>query len=402
MSRLIRLLIPVIVIVLSYAGYRWLSYKEPIPKRERPPRASVLAEGRVLTRENFTITIESQGIARAHNETALTPRVNGRILSVSPLFENGAFFKEGDVLIELDPTDFEAAVASAEARLASAQASLAQEEARAEQALLDWEDLGYTEPPSDLVLRKPQLKQAHAEVKAAESQLTDARNELERTKVRAPYDGRVRSRLVGLGQSVSSGTTLGEIFSTDSAEIRLPLSARQFSRLDLPATEADPPLPVTLTDALLDEEPATWEAQIVRSEGVLDEKSRKLFVIARVEDPFGLRKDGPTMKIGQPVRASIAGKDIENVFVVPRSALRSPTEIIVVNPEDSRLTRRVVMPVWNDEERLIIRDGLEEGWTLVTSKLSTAPNGALVEFTNDPAQVASSSENEEKSDEAVQ
>lgn len=402
MSRFLRILFPVFILVLAYGGYRWLAHKEAPVATERPERAIIHAEGEPLMRRDFVMTIETQGIARAHNETVLTPRVSGRIMKISPLFENGAFFKKDDVLIELDPTDFEAALAGAQARLASAEAQLAQEAVQAQQALLDWEDLGYTEAPSELVLRKPQLKQANAQVKAAESELIDAQNSLERAKVRAPYDGRVRVRSVGLGQSVSSGTTLGEIFSTDSAEIRLPLSARQYSRLALPATEADPPLPVTLTDALLDDSEVQWKGEIVRSEGVLDEKSRKLFVIARVEDPFSLNKQGPSLKIGQPIRASIEGNTLKNVFVVPRSSLRSPTEVIMVDPEESRLHRMEITTIWNDEEQLIVNEGLEEGWSLITSRLTTAPNGALVELTRPSAKVASAEKEKPDDDGDVQ
>lgn len=378
MSRLFRILLPVLVLGLAYFAYVKLAKKpppEPVPPRER---AVLTAQGIPLKREPFTVTIETQGVTRAHNQTSLTPRVSGRIQTISPLFEDGAFFKEDDVLIELDPTDFEAAVDGASARVARAEAALVQEDARSKQALMDWQDLGYATEPTDLVLRKPQLKEAVANVKAAESELTDALNELSRTKVRAPYDGRVHTRLVGLGQSVTSGTKLGDVFSVDSAEVRLPLSAREFSRIKLPATDSDPPVSVTLTDALLDENPATWDAKIIRSEGALDERSRKLFVIARMEDPFGLATDRPSLRIGQPVRATIRGEVIPDAFVIPRKALYRPNEVLLVDPADSTLQPQKIEPIWSDDKNLIVLEGLTEGWTLVTERLGTAPRGAKV------------------------
>ena len=339
------------------------------------------AETDILKRTDYRVILQSQGIVQPHNQTSLTPRVSGRVINISPNFESGSFFEKDDVLLELDSSDFIAAQTSAEARLARAEATLAQEEARAKQALLDWQDLGYTTPPTELVLRKPQLKEAKANVKAAIADLSDATRDLERTKVLAPYAGRVKERLVGLGQSISPGTTIGEIFSTDFAEVRLSLSARELIHVKLPNNPDDPPVPVKLADALTEESLQSWNGFIVRTEGTLDEKSRKLFVIARVDDPFGLHKevDAP-LRIGQPVRATLEGTLISQVFVIPRKTLRRPNEILLINPEDTTLLRQKINPIWSDEENLVVTDDLIEGWHIVTNRLATAPNGAKVKI----------------------
>ena len=381
MAKLIRLILPVILIGLGYLGFKKLAIETPLPEPAPRERKIVETEALLLERTDFRVTLTSQGIVQPHNETGLTPRVNGRVVHIAPEFESGSFFEEGAVLLELDPTDFQAAVSSAEASLARAEATLAQESARAEQALLDWKDLGYTEEPTDLVLRKPQLKEANANVKAALAQLSDAQRDLERTKVIAPYAGRVKSRLVGLGQSVSSGTTLGEIFSTDFAEVRLSLSARELDHVKLPNNPGDEPIPVTLTDALSDSTPQVWQGTIVRTEGTLDEKSRKLFVIARVDDPFGLHSEtAAPLRIGQPVHAVLEGEIIPDVFVIPRSSLRRPNEITLIDPEEFTLLRKTIEHVWSDAENLIVTDGITEGWHLVTTRLNSVPNGAKVKI----------------------
>jgi hypothetical protein len=180
---------------------------------------------------------------------------------------------------------------------------------------------------------------------------------------------------------VSSGTTLGEIFSTDFAEIRLSLSARELDHIQLPNNPGDAAVPVTLTDALSDFTPQTWQGMIVRTEGTLDEKSRKLFIIARVDDPFGLKSPQRTpLRIGQPVRADLEGEMINDVFVIPRSSLRSPREITIIDPTDFTILRQRIDPIWTDETNLIVRDDLEEGWHLVTSRLNNMPNGAKVKI----------------------
>ncbi len=396
MAKLIRLLFPAILLGFGYLGYKQLSAKQATPPKVQRERRIIETEALLLERTDFRVTLSSEGVVQSHNETGLTPRVNGRVIKIAPEFESGSFFEKGSVLLELDPSDFEAAVSSAEARLARAEASLAQEAARAEQALLDWKDLGYTEEPTDLVLRKPQLKEANANVKAAIADLSEARRDLERTKVIAPYAGRVKTRLVGLGQSVSSGTTLGEIFSTDFAEIRLSLSARELNHINLPNNPGDEPVPVTFTDALSDFSPQVWQGSIVRTEGALDEKSRKLFVIARVDDPFGLKtKTAAPLRIGQPVRAVLKGGIIPDVFIIPRSSLRRPNEITLIHPEDFTLLRQRIDPIWRDEENLIVHDDITEGWHLVTTRLSAVPDGAKVKIITPeevPPQTAASTE----------
>lgn len=378
MNRFLRLLIPVLVLVAGYGVMRVLDSTSETPAFERPKREPPVAEVVELRRQEYPVTLVTQGVVQPRNSTSLTPRVSGRVLKINDHFEPGAFFSSGEVLLELDPTDFEAAVAGAEAQLARSEAALAQEQARSQQALLDWQALGNTDAPSDLVLRKPQLKEAEANVKAAEAQLLQAQRDLERTRVLAPYDGCVKSRLVGLGQTVNPGTALGEIFSTADAEVRLPLSAEDLSFALLPEENPGVPVEAVLTDALRPEDTPTWTAEVVRSAGVLDEGSRELFLTARVADPYGLASGRPPLRIGQPVLARLNGTVLKEVFVIPRSSLRTPTQVILIHPEDSTIQRTDIAPIWSNESEVVVRDDLPEGWLLVVSRLPVAANGATV------------------------
>ncbi len=397
MAQFFRLILPVIILGVGYLGYQKLAKKEEKSIPTRPPRPPIEAQVITLKRSDYQVTLESQGLVQPHNQTSLTPQVSGRIIHISPKFESGSFFEKNDILLEIDPSDFKAAHITAEARVARSEAALAQEEARSEQALLDWNDLGYTTPPTDLVLRKPQLKEAKANVKASQAELAEAARNLERTKILAPYAGRVSERLVGLGQSITPGTSLGSIFSTDFAEIRLSLSARELAHVKLPNNPDDAPVPVTLHDALTENSPKSWQGAIVRTEGSLDEKSRKLFIIARVDDPFGLKsKSQPPLRIGQPVRAILKGGLIPQVFILPRQALHRPEQILLINPADSTLKRQDISPIWSDRENLIISDHLIEGWHLITNRISTSANGAKIKIiTPEPDQANAASKNNE-------
>ena len=385
MPQLIRIFLPIAVLAVGYFSFHQLADEKEMPPPRLGERRLIEAQANLLQRADYQVVLQSQGLVQPHNQTSLTPRVGGRVREISPNFESGSFFKKGETLLILDPTDFQTAKTAALARLARAEASLAQEDARAKQALLDWNDLGYTEPPTELVLRKPQLKEAKANVKAAQADLDDAIRDLERTEVIAPYAGRVRQRLVGLGQSVSSGTVLGEIFSTDFAEVRLSLSAKELIHVKLPDNPEDPPVDVTLVDALTEGSEQTWEGEIVRTEGILDAKSRKLFVIARVDDPFGLegsqhKSNNEPLRIGQPVRAILEGATIPDVFVIPRKTLYRPNEILTIHPTEFTLKRQKITPIWTDPENLVVSKNLIEGWHLVTNRLSAAPEGAKVEI----------------------
>ncbi len=387
MKILVRTLIPVMILVVGFVAWKWLSVPVEQPKPERQTPQVLKTEKAVLNPTSYQIVIETQGTVRAQQATTITPLVAGTVMKIHPAFEDGAFFQKGDVLLELDPADLRTSVFAAESRLARAEAALIQEQARGKQARLNWQDIGYQEEPSPLVLRVPQLREAEANVSAALADVEQAKRNLDRAKVRAPFDGRVDRRLVGPGQAVGATTELGEIFGTATAEIRLPLAPAQFPFVDLPSTGGDAPVPVVLTDALADPSQPTghqWSAEIVRTEGTLDPSSRELFAIARIDDPFSLQSDLPELRIGQPLRAAITGVMLEDVYVIPRTAMRSLNRIFLIDKDDPKIIRTDIVPVWSNNEVILVRNNLKPGDWLATSRLPYAPNEAPVEIVIPP------------------
>lgn len=382
----LRILIPLLIIVAGWFTMKHLAVPaDPIGEAssyKRPTRPTQKAEVVPLERKNYQVTIRTRGVVQAHTSSALTPRISGRIESLHPNFEPGAFFKKGDVLATLDPTDTEAGIVGAEAAVARAEAALLQEEARSKQAELNWQDLGYTDSPNDLVLRIPQLKEAAANLKTAKAELEGAIRNRFYTKVIAPFDGCVRTRLVGPGQSVSPNTSLGDVFSTDFAEVRLPVSPKDLpftpfqSQSDLKAISAT--LQDGLTERRAGQEPS-WSARLIRTEGVIDETSRELFVIARIPDPYGLQSERPPLRMGQPVTAEIPGDKLKNVFVIPRSSLLGAFETLLVDNETMEIKRYDVEPFWEDAENLIVSDELPKNHSIVMTRLPSAANGSVIE-----------------------
>lgn len=398
MRLLLHIVIPLAIVLLGVFGFfslrglehielfgRKLGEKKNAPSASGPnakKRPVFRTKAMLLEPLDYTVQLQSQGEVRTHNATTLTAQVNGRISSISEKFEDGAFFRKGDILLELDPADYRTELASAEAQLARAEANFAQEQARAKQALLNWKDAGFTEEPSDLVLRKPQLREAEASVVSAKSAVERAMRNLERTKVRAPYDGRVRQRGVGLGQQVGGSTALGEVFSTDFAEVRLPLTTRdlQFYTPPQKPGERGPENNITFTSILTGSD-EQWHGTILRAEGELDKDSRQLFVIARIDDPFALDSEGHPLYIGQPVRATIPARKLKDVFVIPREHMSGLNQVLLVR--EGKFKRVDIKPIWSGAETIITRDGIEPGDLLSTSQLPYAPDGASVEIIND-------------------
>lgn len=386
LARVWRLILPLIFLGTGWFAFDHWMQPEVREKRQRDlpqlPKTRVIE----LNVVDFEPQIETSGVVRAHNQITLTSQVSGRIVATHPQFEDGAYFEEGTVLVELDKADFKTAVASAKSQEAQALAILAQEQTRAKQARLDWEDLGYEEEPSDLVLRVPQLREAEARVEAAAAQLEQAERGLERCQIRAPFDGRMRQRMVGVSQTISSGTSLASIFAVDYAEVRLPIEARHMRFLELPEEVSDSPVKIILRDALDESNKIEREAWIVRTEGALNEQSLDLFAIARIDDPFGRESGKAPLRIGQPVSAKVPGRPFEKVVVIPREAVRQLSRITVVDRDSHMISKRMVTPLWENDTDLIVSDeSLVDGTLLATAFLVYTPDGTPVEILPDPS-----------------
>ncbi len=374
LKKLFRYLLPLALIVISILVVVALVIRSAANRPERVDDAqqAVLVDTVTARAQSLNFVVESQGPVRPRTETTLVAEVSGRIVSVSPHFIAGGFFRAGETLLEIDPSDYAAAVKRAEAALASRRAQLADEQARADQAIKDWRNLGKTGEPPDLVARKPQLADATANVLAAEADLDKARRDLQRTRISVPYDGLVREKIADIGQYAAPGAQLGVTFAVDAAEIRLPVSAADLAYLDLPGTaESDPArLPAVTLRADVGGVTRHWDARIIRTEGVIDEVSRVLYAVAQVVDPYGLLGEStqPELRVGTFVRAAIEGRHADNVVVLPRHVLRTDGTVLVASAENELEVRDVDVARAGADE-VYIRAGVEDGEHVVTTTL---------------------------------
>lgn len=341
MSRIISILITVIVLVgLGVVAFMTVEILKPEAEQADEKFAGLSVFSEPITMADLDFKVTAQGEVRPQREIVVAPQISGRIDFVSPDFIDGGFIRKGQVLVRLETADYRLAVVRAQSGVASAEQRLAREQAEAEIAQQDLINLGITDS-SPLARREPQMAEARASLESAKAQLADAELALGRTAVVAPFDGRVREENVDVGQFASPGQSLGRVFATDVVEVALPLADDELGQLGLPlafAETATEPGPQVVFNASVAGAPRTWIGRITRTSAAVNPQTRLINVIAELNDPYGAGSDnGAPMAPGLFVNAEIAGTKIENLFVAPRSAIRSGANIFIGDPEEGQL-----------------------------------------------------------------
>lgn len=386
MRKILTKILPILLIIVAgiLAFGIFPKLKEP-PEKVDDVKKAVLVDASMVERRSLRFNIESQGIVRPRTETTLVAEVSGKVARVAAEFITGGFLNKGDVLLEIDPSDYRVGVKRAEAAKASRLAQLSSEQARSDQALHDWRRLhGGEGKPNDLVLRIPQLAEAKANVRAADADLERAMRDLERTRIRMPYAGMVREKLVDIGQFVTPGTRVGATFAVDRAEIRLPITNDELSYIDLPDFRGGSPESLPLVTLFSGKAGNSWQAQIVRSEGVVDEKSRQVYLVAQINDPYGLlgQSHQQALKIGTFVSAEIEGRTATDLFVVPRHSLGDGNQVMVVTADNTLEFRKVEL-VRATPEHAYIYSGLNDGDRVIITALTAPIEGMDVRVRGD-------------------
>jgi RND family efflux transporter MFP subunit len=372
-------------IIVSAVGIAVLmANMKPEPSKKERVEIDALVDVLVLETMTADFSIRSQGTVRPRTETVLSAEVSGTVTSISSRFIAGGVFAKGDALMRIDPTNYDVAVKKADALVMQRQIEF--------DGAAKLRKSGYR--------AESEYASAAAALASAEAELVRAKRDLERTYVRLPYDGIVRAKETDIGQFVNPGTRLGVVFATDFAEVRLPLTDVDLAFVDLPeAADIGKPGgadgPGVILSAIQKGKPQTWQATIVRSEGVVDESSRVTYAVARIVDPYRLHSDGVPLPMGSFVSATIDGASVEGIIRVPRNALRGSDRLIFVDDE-SRLRIRRVEIVRADAEYVYLTGGAAPGDRIVMTALETPLNGMKVRMSDDTStdtsQLATSAE----------
>lgn len=364
-----RVLLITAIFVVAIGAAVGLSQMKPPPETKDVGKLDVLVDVLRLEQTVATFTIQSQGTVRPRTETILSAEVSGAIVSISPKFVAGGIFAEGEELMRIDPTNYEVALEQAQALLKQRQIEFDGAEKLKNQ--------GYR--------AESEWASAAAALASAKAELVKARRNLDRTFIHLPYDGMVRSKEADLGQYVNPGTRLSVTFATDYAEVRLPLTDQDLAFIDLPSPadikrtgQADGP--VVELSAVQAGQDVNWEARIVRTEGVVDEKNRVTYAVARIEDPYMMHDNtgsGSPLPMGTFVRADIKGLTVDNVIRVPRLALRGKDQLLFID-DDNRLRIRVVDVLRADADYAYVQDGAVAGERIAVTAIESPINGMKV------------------------
>jgi len=377
-KKIFTFLIPVLIVIGAVGISIILVMAKPEPEKKevkelaRHIRVVKAHEGPIA------LTVKTQGTVEARQAIDLVPQVSGQVVYVSEQFVAGGIFTKGDVILRLDPRDYQYAVTSAQARVTESRQVLVRERAEADLARTEWAQLGQGEA-SDLTLRKPQLADAEAKLEAAEANYNVVKLALERTEIRAPFNGLLSSKNVDLGQFLNNGTNVGKLYSTDMVEVRLPMSSKDLAQFDFAGLKTGKTQPdVTLTGRFADQE-SRWKGKIVRTEGLFDTKTRIMYVVAQLSgDQLLSVNEKYPISIGQFVAAEVEGRAFDKVFKLPRAVLRQGNQVLVVD-KDNTLRTRMVTVVESNREFVVISEGLKEGDIVCESQLGVHVDGLLVQ-----------------------
>ncbi len=380
-----RKLLPLILLVIFVGASQLLSHFKPVSaKRDTPPTPLIAVEALTIKPHDYRVVIRSFGRVRPRTEGELVAQVSGQIIEVSPNFRDGGFFEAGETLLTIDPRDYNIQVDIAAAELANAKVNLEEQQALAEQAKKDRAILNRKGLASDYALRKPQLAAAQSQIDAARAKLSQARLAVERTRVKAPYAGRILSRNVDRGVVVSTNQALAKIYATDRVEVRLPLKNSELAYIDLPEqfrNEHDQPqvqAPVRIINNL-GNSTETWQAKLVRTAGAIDEQSQQLYVTAQIDDPYSVTQaDLRPLKIGQFVTAEIQGRNLPNAITIPNAAIYQGSYVYLFKA--GLLQRTAIEIAWQNSDEALIGSGLKAGDRLVITPLGQVSSGTPVKL----------------------
>jgi len=372
-----KVLLPVIIILTGIAAASYLKKTGPKSQRRPPVTLAPVVQVKELFPGNHLAMINAMGTIIPARNVELKSRVSGEIIDIHPEFIEGGFLKVGTKILQIDRVDYDLALIQKEKALADAIYEYKLELGRQEVARREWELLGLGKDASareiELALRKPHLEKAQAAITSAEAEVKKAQLDLSRTQIITPFNAIVRARHVNLGSQVTVQQTLADLVGTDTYWIQASIPVERLSWIRVPQKQGDS----GSTAHILYARRFKREGKVIRLMGDLSEEGRMARVLIEVNDPLGLegKVDGhPPLLIGDYVHVRIEGNILENVYQIPRTALRDNAFIWIMN-ENSNLEIKEIQPIWREVDTVLIDGGIKPGERLVITDLSAPVEG---------------------------
>lgn len=374
------LLICAIILVVGILITAFIFLTEPTAKRTGATKeTAMLVEVTKVRKGNFHPIISATGTVQPDQDIILSPRVSGQVLDLSNSFTPGGYVKKGEILLQVDPADYKNILERAESDLRQAMTELNVELGRQEVAKKDYELLEETLSDEDkaLVLREPQLDAVRARVESAQASVNQAKLNLNRTTIKAPFDALILTRNANVGSQVSPGENLGRMVGIDHYWVITSVPMSKIKWLSFPENQKEKGSEVKIKNRTAWSENQFRTGSLHKLVGALDEQTRLARVIVNVEDPLAQQIDSagvPKLMIGEFVEVQIEGKEISNVIRLNRDYLRKNDKVWVM--KDGRLKIRDVKILLKDSKYAYIEKGLSDDEQVVITNLSTVTDGA--------------------------
>ncbi|WP_448569573.1 efflux RND transporter periplasmic adaptor subunit [Thalassotalea ganghwensis] len=372
---LLKTLILCLIILMITAGFILLIFStEPEPTKETATkRSAMLVEVIPVTIGDFVPKINAMGVVVPAQSIALTSQVSGKIKQISEQFVPGQFIQQGETLAQIEKSDYQLQLQQRENQVIKANAALQIELGEQEVAKKIYTDLEQDLPASSraLMLREPQLKQARANVQEAELQLAQAKLELERTALSAPFDAYIQRKLVSLGSHVSKGDAIAQLVGVDQYWIEAAIPTEKLSAISI-AQESN--IEVNVTDRLAWRNGQSRMGKLISLLPLVDDTSRMAKVLISVDDPLDIEQTKkPKLTLGAYVSVDIPTIALNQVAKIERQWLRKNETIWLM--EDGKLAIRPLNIVFRDQEFVYVKDSLKVSDNIVTTDLSRVKEG---------------------------
>ena len=396
MSKILKVILPIVFIAIGLGAAAMMINNPVKPKHQEVPELVELVDVMTAELSNRQIIITAKGTVIPAKQIMVTPQLSGKIIKMSPKLVPGGVFRKGDELIAIDPRDYEIALEASQERVADAIYRLKMEKGQAAVALQEWnlleDSVPTTEEGKELALRKPQIEKAEASLKAAKSTVRKAEINLSRTRIKAPFNAIVLSENVDMGQVVGPQSQVAALAGTDVYWVQVAVPVEYLSRINIPkrmgqkGSEAE----LIIRSGSLEIKRTGY---VVRLLGDIEKAGRLARLLVAVEDPMLLKNNKEEelpLLLGSFVEVNIKGEELENIYVLPRKALRDVEEKVAgegynkewiwVIDDESRLRFKQVDVAWRMKDEVFVSAGLEGDETIITNSIPTPIEGLKVEI----------------------
>ncbi len=320
------------------------------------------------------LTVDLTGGITLHGKVNVTSEVGGRVAWVSPSFRNGGSIAANETFIRIDPAEYELELESTAAEVAAADARVQIEKARIEESL---DSYARENPGADIpewVHRAPQVAKAEAGLLKARAEMKHAQLRLDRTEISLPFDVRVATadieigQFVGPAELVGRASSLGSVYRTDALQVRAPIEQGALAHL----------APAIGRSATIQAASGTFDAVVERTAAIIGPKSRLAALFLKFADNHPVE----TLPLpGSFVEIAITGPVHDNVLVLPEAAMQEQGSVWVV--VDGAL-KAVAPRVLGHADGGVVVEAFDAGAGIVVGSLRGAREGLAVDVRDAP------------------